>query len=67
VAVERGRFVWHPIVGLLRRERRIVVETAVPAGRTIRQPVNARIEQRITVLRDLSVPPSESGRCPASS
>jgi len=67
VAVERGRFVWHPLVGLLSRERRIVVETAVPAGRTIRQPVNARIEQRITVLRDLSVPPSESGRCPASS
>jgi hypothetical protein len=67
VAVERGRFVWHPIVGLLSRERRIVVETSVPAGRNIRQPVNAKIEQRITVLRDLAVPPSESGGCPAAS
>ncbi|MFL5402534.1 MAG: hypothetical protein ACJ8BF_06915 [Gemmatimonadales bacterium] len=63
VSRELGTFVWHPSLGLLRRDRRIVVETTVPAGRTVRQPVRARIEQRITVLRDLTVPPPDSGGC----
>jgi hypothetical protein len=63
VSRERGNFVWHPSLGLIRRERRIVVETSVPAGPAIRQPVRSRIEQRITVRRDLSVPPEQNGRC----
>jgi hypothetical protein len=63
VSRESGTFVWHPLLGLLRRDRRIVVETSVPAGRSIRQPVRSRIEQRITVRRDLTVPPEHNGRC----
>jgi hypothetical protein len=63
VSRERGTFVWHPSLGLLRRDRRILIETSVPAGRTVRQAVRSRIEQRITVLRDLTVPPELNGRC----
>jgi hypothetical protein len=51
---EQGSYVWHPTLGLLRRERRIVVETAVPPGKSVRQAVRSRIEQQITVERDLS-------------
>jgi hypothetical protein len=58
VSQERGRFVWHPLLGLVRRERRILVETSVPAGQSVRQPVRSKIEQRITVVRDLSAPGS---------
>jgi hypothetical protein len=50
---EQGTFVWHPHLGLLQRERRIVVETVVPANRRVRQPVRSKVEQRITVRRDL--------------
>jgi hypothetical protein len=60
---ERGTFIWHPSLGLLRRDRTIVVETTVPASRSIRQAVRSRIEQRITVVRDLTVSPDTSGRC----
>jgi hypothetical protein len=54
VSREHGSFVWHPSVGLIRRDRRIVVETSVQAGGTIRQPVRSRIDQRIMVERDLT-------------
>jgi hypothetical protein len=67
VSQERGTFVWHPLLGLVRRERTIVVTTNVPASRTVRQPVHSRITQRITVVRDLSVPPEVEGRCPSHS
>jgi hypothetical protein len=63
VSQERGTFVWHPWLGLVRRERRILVETNIPAGRSVRQPVRSKIAQRITVVRDLTVPP---GHCAAS-
>jgi hypothetical protein len=53
---ERGEFVWHPLLGLLRRDRRIVVETTVPPSRAVRQAVRSKVEQRITVLRDLTPP-----------
>jgi hypothetical protein len=62
---ERGTFVWHPMLGLLRRDRRIVVETTVPPGRSVRQTVRSKIEQRITVLRELTVPPEIAARCQA--
>ena len=58
---EHGTYVWHPTLGLLRRERRIVVETTVPAGRAVRQAVRSKIEQRITVERDLR--PARSPGC----
>ena len=51
---ERGEFVWHPLLGLLRRDRRIVVETTVPPSRTVRQAVRSKVEQRITVVRELT-------------
>jgi hypothetical protein len=63
VSEEHGTFVWHPLLGVVRRDRRIVVRTTVPASKTVRQPVRSKVEQQITVLRDLTVPPSDSGRC----
>jgi hypothetical protein len=56
VSREKGTFVWHPTLGLLRRERRITVQTSVPAGHSVRQPVRSLIEQRITVQRNLAEP-----------
>jgi hypothetical protein len=56
VSREKGTFVWHPTLGMIRRDRRITVETSIPAGPSVRQPVRSRIEQRITVLRDLTAP-----------
>lgn len=53
---ERGEFVWHPLLGLLRRDRRIVVETTVPPSRSVRQAVRSRVEQKITVVRELPPP-----------
>ena len=63
VSREHGAFVWHPLLGLIRRDRRIEIDTSVPAGSTIRQPVRSRIEQRITVVRDLSVTPGQNEGC----
>jgi hypothetical protein len=60
---EQGTFVWHPSVGLVRRERHITIETTVPARGVVQQTVRARIEQRITLTRDLNVPPEIAGRC----
>jgi hypothetical protein len=60
---ERGRFVWHPFLGLIRRERQIVIETTVPAGRAVRQAIRSRVEQQITVTRDLSLSPDSSDHC----
>ncbi len=51
---ERGVFVWHPLLGLILRDRRIVVETTVPPSRSVRQAVRSKVEQRITVVRDLT-------------
>ena len=50
---EHGWFVWHPLLGLLRRERNIVVETTVPPSRSVRQAVRSKVEQQITLVRDL--------------
>ena len=61
---ERGEFVWHPLLGLLRRDRQIVVETTVPPSRSVRQAVRSRLEQHIRVARDL-VPPVGCGPDPA--
>jgi hypothetical protein len=48
---ERGEVVWHPVLGLLRRDRRIVVETTIPPSRAVRQAVRSKVEQRISVVR----------------
>ena len=60
---EHGSYVWHPTLGLVRRERRIVVETTVPPGKAVRQAVRSRIEQEILVQRDLT--PVRSAGCDA--
>jgi hypothetical protein len=67
VTRERGSFVWHSLLGLVGRERRIVVETAVPAKRPVRQAVRSKIEQRISLRRDLTTLPDSGRGCEASS
>lgn len=48
---EHGQSVWHPLLGLIGRDRTIVVETTVPPSRTVRRTVRSRVEQRITLER----------------
>jgi len=60
---EQGTYVWHPLLGVLRRDRLIVVETTVPPSRSVPQAVRSRIEQRITVERNLT--PFRSTGCDA--
>ncbi len=50
---EQGGFVWHPQLGLLRRDRTIVIETTVPPSRSVVQAVRSKVEQRIRLVRDL--------------
>jgi hypothetical protein len=63
VSRETGTFVWHPVLGLLRRERNIVVETTVPAGGPVRQAIRSRIQQNIRLARDLSSPGGRRADC----
>jgi hypothetical protein len=63
VSRERGNFTWHPLLGMIRRDRFIVVETTVPQSRRIHQAVRSRLEQRITLARDLRVPPASVRGC----
>ncbi|MBA3497557.1 MAG: hypothetical protein H0T86_10660 [Gemmatimonadales bacterium] len=51
VTTEEGQVDWDPRLGLLRRARRLVVETAVPAGGPVRLPLRSRLEQQVTVVR----------------
>lgn len=48
---EDGTFAWHARIGLLRRERRITVETYVPAEPRVRRPVRSRVEQVVVLER----------------
>ena len=48
---EVGQFVWHPQRGLVRRQRRIVVETTVPPSRSVRQAVRSKVEQLVVLVR----------------
>ncbi|HEX6617883.1 MAG TPA: hypothetical protein VF046_16380 [Gemmatimonadales bacterium] len=49
--VEEGRLAWDPARGLLRRERHIIVETNVPAGGPLKEPLRSRLEQTVVVER----------------
>ncbi len=51
VTVEHGRLDWDARAGLLRRVRHLVVETSVPAGRRVPQPVRTRLEQDVRLER----------------
>ena len=48
---EEERFTWHPRLGLLRRTRVITVETDIPGGGTVPQPVRSRVAQRVVIER----------------
>ncbi len=48
---EAGEFVWHSQRGLLRGQRRIVVETTVPPSRSVRQAVRSKVEQWVVLVR----------------
>jgi hypothetical protein len=56
VTVEVGRVDWEARAGLLRRVRHLVVETSVPAGRRVPQPVRTRLEEEVRLHR-MSRPP----------
>jgi hypothetical protein len=51
VTVEDGRVDWSPVLGLLRRVRHIEVETSLPAGGPVRQPLRSRLEQDVSLVR----------------
>lgn len=51
VTVEDGRLEWDARVGLLRRVRHLVVETSVPAGGPVAQPVRSRLELDARLIR----------------
>ncbi|HEY7634086.1 MAG TPA: hypothetical protein VH763_00955 [Gemmatimonadales bacterium] len=57
---ERGQIDWATGVGLMRRQRDILVETAIPPRGPIRQPVRSRLEQHISITRLKRAAP---GRC----
>ncbi len=49
--VENGGLVWDPTAGLVSRNRKITVETSIPASGRIRRPVRSRLTQAITLDR----------------
>jgi hypothetical protein len=50
-AEEQGDVYWSPASGLVRRLRVITIETVVPSGGRVRQPVRSRVEQRVELTR----------------
>jgi hypothetical protein len=48
---EEGQVDWDPEQGLLRRERRLLVDTSVPAGGPLKQPLRSRLEQLVSLVR----------------
>jgi hypothetical protein len=51
VTTEEGEVDWDSDRGLLRRTRRIVIETSVPAGGPIKLPLRSRMEQESELAR----------------
>ncbi|HEU5169637.1 MAG TPA: hypothetical protein VFU46_03815 [Gemmatimonadales bacterium] len=64
---EEERFVWHRREGLVRRDRRLVIETVIPPGGRLRHPVQSRVEQRIVVERPAAFDRPPTGDCRPSS
>jgi hypothetical protein len=48
---ERGMVVWDVSAGLIRRERRLSIETDIRPGGPVRQALRSRVEQTITLSR----------------
>jgi hypothetical protein len=63
VMAEEGQVDWAPDLGLVRRVRRLVVETSVPVGGPVRQPLRSRLEQEVRLVR---LPDRRCERNPAS-
>lgn len=61
VTVEDGRVDWDPKAGVLRRVRHIVVETSVPTGGPVRQPLRSRLEQEVSLVRIRGACEADSG------
>ncbi len=61
---EEGVFAWHPRDGIVRRDRRVAVETYIPAEGRLRRAVRSRLDQRI-VLQRLSADEACPGRSAA--
>ncbi len=61
VTTEMGQVDWDGTVGLVRRVRHIVVETSVPAGGPLKQPLRSRLEQDATLTRGRRMCQAESG------
>jgi hypothetical protein len=51
VTTEEGEVDWDAERGLLRRARRIVIETSLPAGGPLKLPFRSRMEQRVELVR----------------
>lgn len=51
ISSEDGQVDWDPGRGLLRRSRHIVIETSVPAGGPLKQPLRSRLEQEGELMR----------------
>jgi hypothetical protein len=49
--VEQGAIFWSPAVGLVHRTRDITIETTIPSGGRIRQPVRSRVTQHVELTR----------------
>ncbi|HKU62081.1 MAG TPA: hypothetical protein VJQ44_12735 [Gemmatimonadales bacterium] len=48
---EQGTVLWDPQIGLVGRQREILVETSIPAAGRIRAPVRSRVAQHVTLTR----------------
>jgi hypothetical protein len=48
---EKSVFAWHPRDGVLSWNRRITVETSVPAAGRLTRPLRTRMEQQIGLVR----------------
>ena len=49
--VEAGNFYWSPRSGLVRRTRDITIESTIPSGGRITQPVRSRVTQQVELTR----------------
>lgn len=53
---ERANVAWHAADGVVRYERRAVVEVLVPAGGAVKRPVRSRVDERSLLTREGAEP-----------
>ncbi|HEX3236636.1 MAG TPA: hypothetical protein VHR41_20755 [Gemmatimonadales bacterium] len=64
VTVEDGQLDWVPQIGLVRWVRHIVVESIIPAGGPVPQPIRSKLEQDVRLSRLTAPAGSRPGACP---